>query len=254
MSRIRRTDDRGCEVAWSRKRTGPFPGDGVFKGDKVEPAGRVMPACPLCHGASANDFCQDQRRAYFRCQVCALIFADPATLPSPEEEKARYDKHENSPDDQDYRRFLSRLANPLAERLGNQPLEGLDFGCGPAPTLSVMLEEMGYSMATYDPYFARTPSVLGKHYDFVTCTEAIEHFHAPGKEWKLLVDMVKPGGWLGLMTKLATDAEAFEQWHYRNDLTHVSFFSQKTFRYLAQRDGLEVEFIDDDVILLRRPA
>ena len=54
------------------------------------------------------------------------------------------------------------------------------------------------------------------------------------------------------MTKLATEAEAFTRWHYKNDPTHVSFFSRDTFRFLAQRDGLEVEFVGNDVILLRK--
>lgn len=211
-----------------------------------------MPTCPLCNSPSAGTFHQDKRRTYFRCTECALIFADPDVLLPPEEEKAVYDQHENNPEDQGYRRFLDRLAAPLTERLGPAQLDGLDFGCGPGPTLSVMLEEMGYNMAIYDPYFAHEPTALERQYDFVTCTEAIEHFYTPAKEWGQLLDMVKPGGWLGLMTKLARDLDAFVNWHYKNDPTHVSFFSRETFHYLAQRDGLEVEFVGNDVILLRK--
>ncbi|UTV27655.1 class I SAM-dependent methyltransferase [Photobacterium atrarenae] len=211
-----------------------------------------MHTCPLCHCPSAEAFFEDRLRAYFRCRDCALIFADPAALLAPDEEKAVYDQHENNPADQGYRRFLSRLAAPLAERLGPASRSGLDFGCGPGPTLSVMLSEMGHQMAIYDPYFANEPAVLARTYDFVTCTEAIEHFYTPAKEWALLRDMVRPGGWLGLMTKLATDADAFASWHYKNDPTHVSFFSRETFRFLARRDGLNVEFVGNDVILLRK--
>ncbi|MCW8331087.1 class I SAM-dependent methyltransferase [Photobacterium sp. SDRW27] len=211
-----------------------------------------MLTCPLCSSQSVGAFHQDKRRAYFRCLDCALIFADPEALLPPDDEKAVYDQHENNPEDQGYRRFLNRLAAPLIERLGPAPLSGLDFGCGPGPTLSVMLEEMGYNMAIYDLYFANEPAVLEQQYDFVTCTEAIEHFYTPAKEWGQLTGMVKPGGWLGLMTKLAIDADAFAQWHYKNDPTHVSFFSRETFRYLAKRDGLEVEFVGNDVILLRK--
>ncbi|MEJ2766466.1 class I SAM-dependent methyltransferase [Photobacterium sp. MCCC 1A19761] len=211
-----------------------------------------MQTCPLCHHQSADVFVEDRLRAYFRCQACALIFADPAALLAPEDEKAVYDQHENNPTDQGYRRFLNRLAEPLSERLGPAPLDGLDFGCGPGPTLSVMLAEMGHRMAIYDPYFADEPAVLETTYDFVTCTEAIEHFYTPAREWSRLLNMVKPGGWLGLMTKLATDAEAFARWHYKNDPTHVSFFSRETFCFLARRDGLSVEFVGNDVILLRK--
>ncbi|EAS62952.1 class I SAM-dependent methyltransferase [Photobacterium angustum] len=211
-----------------------------------------MQPCPLCHSEQHGVFVEDKNRCYFRCQQCALIFADPEAQLSPEQEKAVYDQHQNNPDDMGYRQFLGRLATPLVERLPTGPLDGLDFGSGPGPTLSIMLEEMGYNMAIYDPYFAPDPSVLTRQYDFVTCTEAIEHFNQPAKEWGLLLSMIKPGGWLGLMTKLATDAEAFTRWHYKNDPTHVSFFSRDTFRFLAQRDGLEVEFVGNDVILLRK--
>ena len=211
-----------------------------------------MQPCPLCHSEQHGVFVEDKNRCYFRCQQCALIFADPEAQLSPEQEKAVYDQHQNNPDDMGYRQFLGRLATPLVERLPAGPLDGLDFGSGPGPTLSIMLEEMGYNMAIYDPYFAPDPSVLTRQYDFVTCTEAIEHFNQPAKEWGLLLSMIKPGGRLGLMTKLATDAEAFTRWHYKNDPTHVSFFSRDTFRFLAQRDGLEVEFVGNDVILLRK--
>lgn len=211
-----------------------------------------MQPCPLCHSEQYGVFVEDKNRCYFRCQQCALIFADPEAQLSPEQEKAVYDQHQNNPDDMGYRQFLGRLATPLVECLPAGPLDGLDFGSGPGPTLSIMLDEMGYNMAIYDPYFAPDPSVLTRQYDFVTCTEAIEHFNQPAKEWGLLLSMIKPGGWLGLMTKLATDAEAFTRWHYKNDPTHVSFFSRDTFRFLAQRDGLEVEFVGNDVILLRK--
>ncbi|MBC7003262.1 class I SAM-dependent methyltransferase [Photobacterium sp. BZF1] len=211
-----------------------------------------MAPCPLCHSQSTALFFEDRRRQYFRCGECALIFADPGSRLSPQEEKAHYDLHENNPEDMGYRRFLARLADPLLERIGREPLDGLDFGCGPGPTLSLMLAEAGHNMAVYDPYFADKPAVLDTQYDFVTCTEAIEHFYTPAKEWGQLVGMVKPSGWLGLMTKLARDADAFAQWHYKNDPTHVSFFSRETFHYLAQRDGLDVEFVGNDVILLRK--
>lgn len=215
--------------------------------------GEKIQTCPLCLGKSVSDFYQDTQRIYFRCRDCLLIFIDPKFHLSSKKEKARYEAHKNSPEDPGYRKFLSRLVNPLFKHMGNQRLNGLDFGCGPGrPTLSLMLEEKGYVMTFYDPYFADTPSVLTRQYDFVTCTEAMEHFYTPFKEWTLLLDLLKPHGWLGIMTNLAGDAETFAQWYYKNDLTHVSFFSHETFRYLAKRDGMNIEFIGNDVILMRK--
>jgi SAM-dependent methyltransferase len=212
-----------------------------------------MPPCRLCGASDTHEFYRDANRRYDQCGVCALIAADPATFLPPAQERAIYELHQNSPDDAGYRRFLSRLAIPLAARLGARPSTGLDFGCGPGPTLSIMLAEMGYETAVYDPYFAPDEAVLARPYDFVTCTEAIEHFYQPGQIWRQLLQLVKPGGWLGIMTKLATDdVAAFAQWHYIRDLTHVNFFSRATFHYLATRDGLALEFIGRDVILLQR--
>lgn len=208
--------------------------------------------CPLCQSATVSFFEQDKRRQYFRCETCALVFADPACLLPPEEEKAVYDKHENVVEDQGYRQFLGRLATPLMEKMGSSGLQGLDFGCGPGPALAAMLSESGHEMAVYDPYFAPNTSALERTYDFVTCTEAIEHFYMPHREWRQLLSLVKPGGWLAIMTKLVIDADAFKSWHYKNDPTHVSFFSRETFRFLAERDGLDVDFVGNDVILLRK--
>ena len=129
-------------------------------------------------------------------------------------------------------------------------LQGLDFGCGPGPALAAIFVEAGFNMSVYDPYFAPDEIVLTGQYDFVTCTEAIEHFYQPHKEWELLVSLVREGGMLGIMTKLARDVEAFSRWHYKNDPTHVSFFSKETFLYLAKRDGLSIEFVADDAIIL----
>ena len=78
------------------------------------------------------------------------------------------------------------------------------------------------------------------------------HFYQPQNELELLLSLVKPGGWLGIMTKLARDESAFATWHYKNDLTHVSFFSKETFEFVAKRYQLELEFVGNDVILLRK--
>ncbi|RXJ72643.1 2-polyprenyl-3-methyl-5-hydroxy-6-metoxy-1,4-benzoquinol methylase [Veronia nyctiphanis] len=207
--------------------------------------------CPLCASDNFADFHQDKRRRYFRCGHCFLVFVDPASFLSADEEKAIYQQHENSPDDVGYRQFLSRIAEPLHKCMPSAQ-SGLDFGCGPGPTLSLMLEDKGHSVALYDPFFVPDGAALNKTYDFVTCTEAIEHFHYPKREWGQLISLIKPGGWLALMTKLVKDAEAFSRWHYKNDPTHVSFFSRETFRFLADRDGLDVDFVGNDVILLRK--
>lgn len=208
--------------------------------------------CPLCGADQTQPFHQDKRRSYFRCEICALVFVAAKDRPTSAQEKAIYDLHQNQLDDLGYRRFLMRFATPFLQYLPSNSLSGLDFGCGPGPLLAEILKNGGHEMALYDPFYAPDLSVFSARYDFVTCTEAIEHFHQPMHEWAQLIRLLKPQGILGIMTKLVIDAEAFSRWHYKNDLTHVSFFSRETFGFLAQRDGFEVEFPANDVILLRK--
>lgn len=209
------------------------------------------PHCPLCHCEDVNSFFEDRRRAYLRCDHCKLVFVPGRYWLSAEDERATYDLHENNPHDEGYRRFLSRLTEPLLERLEpNQ--KGLDFGCGPGPALSVILEEQGQQMDLYDPLYYNDPSVLSKAYDFITATEVVEHMHDPDSEFTLLFDMLRPGGTLGLMTKLVIDLNAFKKWHYIHDMTHVCFYSRSTFEYLALRFNADLRLMANDVILLNK--
>ena len=200
----------------------------------------------------ALEYCADRSRSYFRCPRCELVFADPGSHLSPERERAEYNLHENDPGDERYRAFLSRLARPLLTRL--QPgMHGLDFGCGPGPTLSVMLQESGMAVDDYDPLYAPDALLLQRRYDFVTATEVVEHFRRPAEAWRKLASLVRPDGWLGIMTLLApADAEAFAQWWYKNDPTHVSFYTVNTFDWLAEALGFTVEILDDRVLLMQR--
>lgn len=204
--------------------------------------------CPLCREADVSRISQDRLRDYYFCRTCHLVFVPSVQFLSAEDEKARYDLHQNSPDDQRYRQFLSRLFIPMQERLAPGS-SGLDFGSGPGPTLSVMFEENGHSMAIYDYFYAMEPSVLEKQYDFITATEVLEHLQNPGMELDRLWTLLKPGGILGVMTQLVLDYEAFARWHYKNDDTHICFFSRSTFEWLADQWQAELIFAGKDVIL-----
>jgi len=205
--------------------------------------------CPLC-SSSALAFFQQRARAFHECPECRLIFADPASHVSPEREKAEYDLHRNHPEDAGYRRFLSRLAEPLIERL-KPGMEGLDYGCGPGPVLGLMLQEAGMRVAAYDPIYAPDTSHLSRQYDFLTCTEVVEHFREPATEWARMLALVRPGGWLGIMTQPVISRERFVNWQYKNDPTHVSFHAEASFDWIARQYGLLLERPARDVFLLR---
>ena len=210
-----------------------------------------QPHCPLCGSDEVNSFHKDKKRIYLRCLYCELVFVPKRYWLSTEDERATYDLHENDAQDQGYRQFLARLSRPLVQKLDSNQ-KGLDFGCGPGPTLSALLEEHGQLVDLYDPFYYNDPSVFHNHYDFITATEVVEHLHDPKREFAALFKMLKRGGWLGIMTKLVTDEHAFRQWHYIRDMTHICFYSRRTFEYLAQRFNASLNVVAKDVILLYR--
>lgn len=208
-------------------------------------------SCPLCRAQDITFYHRDNKREYLQCQRCSLVYVAENDRLNLAAEKAEYDLHDNDPNDEGYRRFLSRLVTPLQQRL-EPNAKGLDFGCGPGPTLSVMMEEAGWPIQLYDIFYYDDRSYLQKKYDFITATEVIEHVFDPYELVKRLWELLEPGGYLALMTKLLKNKEAFSQWHYKNDQTHVCFYSKSTFQTITEKLGAELEFIDDDVIFLKK--
>lgn len=211
--------------------------------------------CPLCACGAAEPFHRDRSRDYFRCPQCDLVFVPRTFHLAPEKQKARYDCHRQSLADPGYRAFLNRLFRPLEKKL-SPGAQGLDFGCGRTRTLSVLFEAAGHACADYDLHYADDPAVLDRKYDFLACSETIEHFTRPREEFARLLRLLKPGGWLGIMTQLRDEAPAFARWFYKDDATHVGFFSRKTFLTLAGGAGgggcrLHVEFHPDGVVLIQ---
>lgn len=208
--------------------------------------------CPLCQSSKIDRYFKDSKREYFQCGRCALVFVPEHYFLSSAEEKAEYDLHENSAEDLGYRAFLGRLFIPMLAKLPTSECQGLDFGSGPGPTLSVMFEEAGYSVALYDPFYAHRPSVFNDQYDFITATEVVEHLHHPAKELDRLWRCLRPGGILGIMTKRVNDLSAFSSWHYKNDPTHICFFSEETFKWLEAKWGAKLEIIGKDVVMFTK--
>lgn len=207
--------------------------------------------CPVCEQGEPERFQVVRETLYYRCPVCLATLMAPEFRPEPAEEKAVYTLHHNDPDDPGYRRFLSRLVEPLLKRL-NAGSSGLDFGCGPGPALARMMEEAGMRMSLYDPFFHPDSVALDRRYDFITCTEVLEHLHHPGAVIRQLDALLKPGGYLGVMTCFQTDDTRFANWHYRRDPTHVVFYRQATLQWLADHHGWHLDIPAKDVGIISK--
>lgn len=203
--------------------------------------------CPLClalaertHDGSNAVRGADDRR-YQRCPNCSLIFVDPAHHPSLEEERARYEAHENGIEKPGYVAFLRRVLDPMLPYL-QRGMRGLDYGSGPRPTLSLLAKEEGLDCEDYDPLFG--PRDLDPPYDFIFSTETFEHFRQPATEVERIHALLKPGGLLGIMTDRWTTLQDFAKWYYTRDPTHISFYHADTLDFLCTRFGFTPIWMD----------
>ena len=144
-------------------------------------------------------------------------------LPELATEHARYLEHNNEVDDPDYREFLARLWVHVRQRVA-QGASGLDYGAGPGPALVAMMREDGFEADGYDPIFAPDTELLERTYDFIVCTET------------------------------ADNLDAFENWHYRRDPTHVAFYSAGTMTWIAGHMGCQLELPAKNVAIFRKPS
>lgn len=168
---------------------------------------------------------------------------DKKDYPTKEEEIHRYESHDNDVEDPRYQNFVSPLVEKITARYGPQDL-GLDFGSGTGPVITKMLNDRGYKLNVFDPFFDNHPEVLKLKYNYIVSCEVIEHFHHPYQEFKRLRTMLKPDGALFLKTDPFTDDRDFHAWYYKSDETHVFFYHPKTFEWI--KDEFDFSELDID--------
>ncbi|KAM9967036.1 hypothetical protein ACTFIR_007273 [Dictyostelium discoideum] len=121
-------------------------------------------------------FSKRLNKLYYGCGECGLVYMHPHFHVENNKEKDRYELHKNSPTDEKYKSFLKPCVeklNLLLEKELNQfgnddnnnndkkeekkkEFIGLDYGCGPGPTLSLMFKEIAnLNVENYDPYFMK---------------------------------------------------------------------------------------------------
>lgn len=211
-------------------------------------------SCPLCSGQSISLYFTDKRRAYFSCSVCSIVFADPNSWPDKNTEKTEYDLHENDVNDDGYNRFLQRIVEPLNHRIPKRA-DILDFGCGPAPALAKQLSALNHCVELYDIFYAPDASVLNKKYDAIVLTEVIEHLHNPLEVLTGLWRLLNENGVLAIMTQRVISQQRFQNWAYKNDPTHVCFYSDATFTWLSEKLKADsMEFVGRDMVFVQKQA
>lgn len=216
-----------------------------------EKNGAAPSYCSICHSRELKHFKKVNSRYYWTCNICKARILSPQHWLSLKDEFSHYQTHQNNSSDIGYRQYVSKLADSLIKKLKPRG-KGLDYGSGPDPALAAILRENGHEMTLFDPFFQPCKIALEGIYDFVTCSEAVEHFYDPAREFENIDKLVRPGGWIGIMTKFQTVNQRFPNWEYIRDPTHVVFYRKTTFEMIGKKRNWMAEFPCKDVVLFQK--
>ncbi len=214
-------------------------------------------ACPLCDRQESEFYFTDPKNyqhTYHHCPRCDLVFVIPECRLTQNDEKYRYDMHENDYSDA-YIQFLSRLAKPTLNYLSKQQLtnaSGLDFGSGKSQAMANLFRQAGHRCECYDIFYYPDTALLQQQYDFIVASEVIEHLYDPKVIFEQWLSLLKPSGILAIMTGFRPTDKDFPNWWYKNDPTHVSLFSTDSFLYLKERYRLQIIHTDKNIILFKQ--
>jgi 2-polyprenyl-3-methyl-5-hydroxy-6-metoxy-1,4-benzoquinol methylase len=226
------------------------------------PVAEPIRPCTIC-GSPARLVDRSSQADLFRCSSCAHCFADQQSI----REHVEYDEAYG---DLDHKNWFEnpnvRLFDWIDRRLGDEPTTSvLDVGCGRASFLSFLRGRhprwhlTGIEVLGFDP----PPGIelvvgdfesthLGRRFDAVVSLAVIEHVADPHKFVRHLLEAVRPGGTIVLMTlneqSVLYDASRvlhrahldgpFEQLYSTHHLNH---FTKSSFARLLELHGLLID-------------
>lgn len=207
--------------------------------------------CKICNNLNLHLF-KDNNKSYYLCKTCECIFLDDLYILNETEEKKRYSTHNNSLQNKGY---VSILSNFIDESVfpffkPNKNLLSLDYGCGPNPVLSILLNKY-YSSFYYDPYFFNDINYLNNNYNIITSTEVFEHIKDPVISLIHLKNILSNQGIISIMTKFhPNNIYDFTNWYYKRDPTHIIFYTIKTFKVISHIINLKIIYNNQDNIIV----
>lgn len=206
--------------------------------------------CILCEGTT-KEFWKSKKREFVECTNCGGIQLLPEFYVSENIEKERYLSHNNDIEDPRYQNFVSPITSRVLEDFSTEK-RGLDYGCGTGPVATTELEKEGFNIALYDPYFYPNTEVLNAKYNFIICCEVMEHFYEPKREFSDLAARLNPSGKLYCKTSIFSKEINFDNWYYKNDPTHVFFYTEKSLEWIKDNLGFSELEIHPKVIVFEK--
>ena len=210
-----------------------------------------MKYCTVCKNKELIFFLKIKELTYWKCNFCKAKLLDKKNYVSRNEEKKHYLKHNNTLNDEGYRNFLLSLIKPLKDKISLNDF-GLDYGCGYAPALADIMKKDGYKIDVYDPFFFPNSNIFLKKFNFIACSEVVEHLFKPYEEFIKIDNLMDYNAWFGVMTSFMTEDYLFKDWHYRRDPTHVVFYKKKPFEVIAYQNNWNVLFPSKNIVLFNK--
>ena len=200
--------------------------------------------CPLCDCHHPSLILKADLREYWLCPKCSLIFVPSQFFISKKEEVNRYLEHDNNLQNEGYVEMFQKKIKIIKVVCPEVKIV-LDYGCGYAPVLKTLFERHGYDAIAYDPNFFPDEKP-NKKYDLIISTETFEHIKKPREELMRLIPKISNKGYLAVMTRFYPIKknnlcpDSFGKWYYKRDPTHIAFYSQKTFLWMADELKMKV--------------
>ncbi len=200
-----------------------------------------MVNCKICKSNTIGIVDNKTDKIYHKCLECEYIYLDEAFHLDSVTEKKHYDNHDNNLDSLGYVKMFENLIDEFVTPLNYEIKTALDFGCGEGEVLPILLERRNIPCDRYDLFYFPKKVHSGKKYDLIVSTEVFEHLSEPLEVFKNLLLHINKNGYILLMTAFhPSNDEKFLKWFYIKDVTHIGFFSMKTFEYIATKLNLKI--------------
>ncbi len=211
---------------------------------------RTYSSCLICKSPSPQGV-ESHGRLFFHCGHCDYIFQSPETRLSFEQERRRYLEHNNDLRDLRYLKYLEKTWLQVGPLPSGSVV--LDYGCGPTKGLEKLLQPR-YRVLSYDPIF--WPQDLQMEFgkvDVIFCSEVIEHAFFPTRVFDHWNQLLRPGGLITLRTCFHPEMDKMRDWWYASDETHIGFFSQCTFEFIAKKWGWQLNKVHNPYVFATGP-
>lgn len=204
--------------------------------------------CKLCLEQTSAQKLEAHGREFFCCENCGYVQVNPQQILSILEEEKRYQLHENALGDPRYEEFLCPMVDLVEAHVPSQA-KGIDIGSGKEKVMESLLRSRGRMLVSYDLYFHADERLLKNSYDYLVCSETLEHFRDPREELKRFGVLVKKGGKLFFRTSFFSHERKFSDWHYQRDPTHIGFFAKETFEWMEKEFGWKLLILKDPFVV-----